>query len=49
MENIIWLVALPEGESGESTVVDLPVQEGPAGPSIEIRSGLVEDEAEDNG
>lgn len=49
MENIIWLVALPEGDSGESTVVDLPVQEGPAGPAIEIRSGLVEDEAEDNG
>jgi hypothetical protein len=49
-DNIIWLVALPEDESGTSTVVNLPAQDGPTGPTIEIRSGLVaENEAEDQG
>lgn len=45
-DNIIWLVALPEDESGESTVVEMPSQDGPTGPTIEIRSGVdLEDEA----
>ena len=49
-DNIIWLVALPEDESATSTVLDLPAQDSPTGPSIEIRSGLVaEDEAGDQG
>lgn len=49
-DNIIWLVALPEDESGTSSVVNLPAHDGPAGPSIEIRSGLgAEDGVEDQG
>lgn len=42
-DNIIWLVALPEEESGTATIVTVPTVDGPSGPTIEIRSGLGDD------
>lgn len=48
-DNIIWLVELPEGESGTASMIDLPPASGPTGPEIVLGPDLgTEGEADES-
>ena len=42
LDNIIWLVELPEDPAGAAAVVNLPDADGPVAPVVEVRSDIDE-------